>query len=120
MESELTTGGGKRGPGTVTRIGAGVPHALADPRERLELLCDSGSFRALRSGVVSRAIQGQPGDGVTVGAGQVNGRPIVCYAEDPSFMGGSLGETHADSIVRALDLAGSAGTPIIGLSLIHI
>jgi acetyl-CoA carboxylase carboxyltransferase component len=114
MESELTTGGGKRGPGSVTRIGSGVPHVLADPRERLQLLCDSGSFRALRSGVVSRKIQGQPGDGVTVGAGQVNGRPIVCYAEDPSFMGGSLGETHADSIVRALDLAGSAGTPIIG------
>ena len=48
-----------------------------------------------------------------VGAGQVNGRPIVCYAEDPSFMGGSLGEAHADSIVRAMELAASAGTPTV-------
>jgi methylmalonyl-CoA decarboxylase subunit alpha len=102
------------GDGTVIRLTGGVPHALAEPRERLVELCDPGSFRALRSGVMSRTVAGQPGDGVMVGAGQVNGRPIVCYAEDPSFMGGSLGEAHADSIVRAMELAATAGTPIVG------
>lgn len=91
-----------------------VPRSLADPRERLEMLCDPGSLRTLRSGVLSNRIDGQRGDGVLVAVGRANGRPIVCYAEDPSFMGGSLGEAHADSIVRALELAGSAATPIIG------
>ena len=116
MASELTTGGGTSDEGTITRLHTGVPHALAEPRDRLELLCDPGSFRTLRSGVKSRNVDGQPGDGVLVGAGQVNGRPVVCYAEDPSFMGGTLGEAHADSIVRAMELAASAGTPIIGFT----
>ena len=46
---------------------AGIPRSLADPRERLEMLCDPGSFRSLRSAVQSRNVRGQAGDGVTVG-----------------------------------------------------
>ncbi|HEY8639347.1 MAG TPA: acyl-CoA carboxylase subunit beta [Solirubrobacterales bacterium] len=111
MASDAIT---ERGGGTPSHLRGDVPRSLAEPRERLEMLCDPGSFRTLRSGVLSRNIEGQPGDGVLVGVGRVSGRPLVCYAEDPSFMGGSLGETHADSIVRALELASSAGTPIVG------
>jgi acetyl-CoA carboxylase carboxyltransferase component len=111
MASDAIT---ERGGGTPSQLRGEVPRSLAEPRERLEMLCDPGTFRALRTGVVSRNIDGQPGDGVLVGVGQVSGRPLVCYAEDPSFMGGSLGEAHADSIVRALELADSAGTPIVG------
>jgi methylmalonyl-CoA decarboxylase subunit alpha len=86
------------------------------PLERLEALCDPGSFRALRTGVNSprageRAI---PGDGVVAGAGRVAGRPVFCYSEDPSFMGGSLGEEHAETIVGVMRLAGRAGAPIVG------
>ena len=44
----------------------------------------------------------RPGDGVIAGAGRVDGRPVFCYAQDPSYLGGSLGEQHADSIVRVL------------------
>jgi acetyl-CoA carboxylase carboxyltransferase component len=54
------------------------------------------------------------GDGVIAGAGRVDGRPIFCYAQDPSYLGGSLGEQHADSIVRVLRLAGRAGAPVVG------
>ena len=87
----------------------------ATPRERLELLCDPGSFQSLRSAVASRSGRGgHEGDGVLVGAGTVGGRPVYCYAQDPSFMGGSLGEAHADSIVGLMELAGRAGAPIVG------
>jgi acetyl-CoA carboxylase carboxyltransferase component len=55
-----------------------------------------------------------PGDGVVAGAGRVNGRPVFCYAQDASFLGGSLGEAHADSIVRMFELAGRAKAPIVG------
>ena len=48
------------------------------------------------------------GDGVVGGAGRVDGRPVFCYAQDPSYVGGSLGELHADTIVRVLRLAGRA------------
>ena len=39
---------------------------------------------------------------------------MYCYAQDQSFAGGSLGEAHADTIVRVMQLAGRAGVPVIG------
>ncbi|MBA3866960.1 MAG: methylmalonyl-CoA carboxyltransferase, partial [Solirubrobacterales bacterium] len=48
------------------------------------------------------------------GAGEVAGRPVFCYSQDPSFLGGSLGEVHADTIVRLLRMAGDAGAPVVG------
>jgi acetyl-CoA carboxylase carboxyltransferase component len=86
------------------------------PSERVHGLCDPGSFQPLRSGVISRraGAPARAGDGVLAGAGEVLGRPVFCYAQDPSFMGGSLGEAHADSIVRVMELAGRAGAPVVG------
>ena len=86
------------------------------PVDRLEALCDEGSFRALRSGVVSirAGDRARSGDGVVAGAGTVDGRPVFCYSEDPTFMGGSLGEAHAETIVRVLRMAGDAGAPAVG------
>ena len=42
------------------------------------------------------------------------GRPVHCYAQDSSVVGGSLGRAHADSIVRVMELAARAGTPVVG------
>jgi acetyl-CoA carboxylase carboxyltransferase component len=86
------------------------------PVERLEALCDRGSLTLLRSDVRSRRMgeTARPGDGVIAGAGRVDGRPVFCYAQDPSYLGGSLGEQHAESIVKVLRLAGRAGAPVIG------
>jgi len=85
--------------------------------ERIELLCDPGSVRTIRSAVASRRATGpaRRGDGVVAGSATVAGRPIVCYAQDETFAGGSLGEAHADSIVRVLGHARDAGVPAIGL-----
>jgi acetyl-CoA carboxylase carboxyltransferase component len=87
-----------------------------DARGWIEALCDPGSFRPLRSGVLSDRLgdRARAGDGVVAGAGEVGGRPVFCYAQDPSFMGGSLGEEHANSIVRVMELAGRAGAPVVG------
>jgi acetyl-CoA carboxylase carboxyltransferase component len=86
------------------------------PIARLEALCDPGSLTLLRSDVRSRRIgaRAQGGDGVIAGAGRVDGRPVFCYAQDPSFLGGSLGEAHAESILRVLELAGRARAPVVG------
>ena len=43
----------------------------------------------------------------------MDGRPIACYAQDGGFLGGSLGERHADTIVRVLQTAGRAGIPAV-------
>src|SRR3954471_9582979 len=89
---------------------------VLSPVERLEALCDRGSLTLLRSDVRSRRMgdNARPGDGVIAGAGRVDGRPVFCYAQDPSYLGGSLGEQHADSIVKVLRLAGRAGAPVVG------
>jgi acetyl-CoA carboxylase carboxyltransferase component len=85
------------------------------PFQRLEALCDPRSFRPIRTAVASRQAEAGPlGDGVVAGAGTVGGRPVFCYAQDPSVMGGSLGEAHAESIVRVMRLAGRAGAPVVG------
>src|ERR671914_975854 len=83
------------------------------PVERLEALCDRGSLTLLRSDVRSRRMgdTARAGDRVIAGAGRVDGRPVFCYAQDPSYLGGSLGEQHADSIVRVLRLARRARAP---------
>jgi acetyl-CoA carboxylase carboxyltransferase component len=54
------------------------------------------------------------GDGILAAAGTVDGRQVFCFAQDPSFAGGSLGEAHADSVVRVMELAGRARVPVIG------
>src|ERR671922_1887920 len=84
--------------------------------ERLEALCDPGSLHVIRSTVTPRRPSRRisPGDGVVGAAGRIAGRPIYCYAQDQTFVGGSLGEAHADTIVRVMKLAGRAGAPVIG------
>jgi len=43
----------------------------------------------------------------------VGGRPIVCYAQDSSIAGGSVGAAEADVVVRALRHSRSAEVPLV-------
>ena len=94
------------GPGPTLRL---------SPYERLEALCDPGSLEVLRSRVVSGRLGARaiPGDGVVGATATVAGRPIACYAEDGKVLGGSLGERHADTIVRVIEMAGRARMPVV-------
>ena len=93
-----------------------TPPVRLTPHERLEALCDPGTIRVLRSGVSSHRLGARAlaGDGVVGATGTVDGRPIACYAQDGTFLGGSLGERHADTIVRVLQTAGRARIPVVG------
>jgi acetyl-CoA carboxylase carboxyltransferase component len=86
------------------------------PLERLELLCDRGTLHLIRSEVTSLAMgeKARSGDGVLGGSGMVAGRPVFCYAQDSSFAGGSLGEAHANTITRVLELADRGRAPVVG------
>ncbi len=92
-----------------------APARRLDPLERLEALCDPGTVQPLRSRVTSSRLGARavPGDGVLGATGAVDGRPVACYAEDGSYLGGSLGERHADTIVRVLETAERARIPVV-------
>ncbi|MHB1538658.1 MAG: acyl-CoA carboxylase subunit beta [Solirubrobacteraceae bacterium] len=98
------------------RVAVVEPPARLTPLQRLHELFDEGSFQPLRTGVRSRRMgeRARDGDGVIAGHGRVAGRPVCCYAQDGSFAGGSLGESHAESIVETLRLAGRAKVPVVG------
>ncbi len=91
-------------------------------RGRLEAFFDAGSFveldpfvvhRSERFGMAERRILG---DGVVTGWGEVDGRPVAAFAQDATVFGGSLGEGHAQNIVKAMDLAAKAGVPFVGFN----
>jgi acetyl-CoA carboxylase carboxyltransferase component len=91
-------------------------------RERLDLLFDEGTFREIDMFVKHRSTNFNmptteiPSDGVITGHGLVNGRPVFAYAQDFTSRGGSLGEQHAQKMVKVMDLAMKAGVPIIGMN----
>jgi acetyl-CoA carboxylase carboxyltransferase component len=87
--------------------------ASLTPLQLLRRVCDTGSLELIRTAARTRGLEGTPGDGVLGGAGEIDGRPVLCFAQDQAVLGGSLGQTHAETIVRILDLAERAGAPVI-------
>ncbi len=91
-------------------------------RERITLLLDEGSFEELGKFVMHRGKdfgldkEYYLGDGVVTGYGLVNGRLVYIFSQDFTVFGGSLSETHAEKIVKVMDLAMQNGAPIIGLN----
>lgn len=91
-------------------------------RERIAALLDEGSFVELDRFVQHRCTNfGQekkqlPGEGVTTGYGTVDGRLVYVFAQDFTVEGGSLGEMHANKIVKVQRLSLKMGAPCIGLN----
>jgi propionyl-CoA carboxylase beta chain len=91
-------------------------------RERVSLLLDEGSFEELDKFVMHRSKdfgldkEHYLGDGVVTGYGTVNGRLVYVYSQDFTVFGGSLSETHAEKIVKIMDMAMKNGAPVIGLN----
>ncbi len=91
-------------------------------RERIDFILDEGSFEEIGMFVTHRATefglekQQYLGDGVITGYGKIDGRSVVIFAQDFTVFGGSLSETHAEKIVKAMDLALKSKIPIIGLN----
>lgn len=90
--------------------------------ERIEYLLDDGTFcefdtfvehRCTKFGLADRS---QPGDAVVTGHGQIDGRTVVVYAHDFTFLGGSVSEVVGDKVCKVLDWALDNGVPVIGLN----
>jgi propionyl-CoA carboxylase beta chain len=91
-------------------------------RERVELLVDEGSFEEIDMFVKHRSKdfgldkEHYLGDGVVTGFAKIDGRPVVLYSQDFTVFGGSLSETHAEKIVKIMNMAMRTGIPVIGLN----
>ena len=113
---EARLGGGSR------RIEAQHAKGKLTARERIDLLLDEGSFQELGAFVIQRQNgftndkQTFYGDGVITGYGTIDGRLVYVFSQDFTVFGGSLGEAHAEKIVRLMDLALKNGAPLIGLN----
>jgi acetyl-CoA carboxylase carboxyltransferase component len=91
-------------------------------RERLGLLFDEGSFHEIEPLRRHRATgfgleRNRPyTDGVVTGWGKVEGRTVFAYAHDFRSFGGALGEAHAAKIHKIMDMAITAGAPLVSLN----
>lgn len=115
-KAEIALGGGRE------RIEAQHKQNKLTARERIDILFDEGSFVELdvfvshRSNNFDMPDKHAPGDGVVTGYGTVDGRLVYAYAQDFTVMGGSLGEYHAEKIVKVQKMALKMGAPIVGLN----
>ncbi|MDP2953742.1 MAG: carboxyl transferase domain-containing protein, partial [Chloroflexota bacterium] len=116
LKAEARLGGGEE------RLARQHERGKLTARERVELLLDEGSFHELGMLVAHRSHdfgldkQHYLGDGVVTGYGTIEGRLVYIFSQDFTVLGGSLSETHAEKIVKIMDLAMKNGAPVIGLN----
>ena len=90
--------------------------------ERIDALLDEGSFQQLdglarhRSHAFGLEKSRPYGDGVIIGYGTVDGRPVAVFAQDFTVFGGSLGEVFGEKIQKVMDFAMKTGCPVVGLN----
>ena len=114
-EARLRLGGGEKA------LAKRKEQGKLTARERLELLFDPGSFVEIDLHVRHRGTElgmdqrETPADGVITGFGTVDGRTVYAFSQDFTVMGGSLGEMHAQKIVKVQQMAMKAGCPIVGI-----
>jgi propionyl-CoA carboxylase beta chain len=91
-------------------------------RERVDLLCDNGTFREMDMLVHHHATQlgldktVPLGDGVVTGFAEVLGKKVYLFSQDFTVLGGSLAEMHGKKICKIMDMALKTGAPVIGLN----
>ena len=91
-------------------------------QERIDLLFDPGTFVEIDTLVTPRYDKymdgrgSRYGDGVVTGFGEINGRKVFVASQNAAVMGGSLGEMHANKIVKAMQMAIKYGCPFLALN----
>ena len=106
--------------GGQSRIDAQHQRGKLTARERIARLLDDGTFEELDPFALPHSEQvgdgkSSLGDAVATGFGKVDGRHVFLYSQDFTVQGGSLSETVARKVCKAMDLAMKNGAPIVGL-----
>ena len=86
-------------------------------RERIAMLLDADSFVEVdsfvqhRSGDFNMHLHRPYGDGVVAGHGKIDGRRVVCFAQDYAVFDGTMGEMHARKIAKVAEFAEKSQLP---------
>lgn len=88
-------------------------------RERIEKLFDAGTFKEIDLWI--RPIKTDfdidkgelPGDAVTTGIGEINGRPFYVFSHDFTVAGGTFGAAFHHKVTRIMEMALEKGLPYI-------
>lgn len=90
-------------------------------RERVDHLCDDGSFVEIdalarhRSGLYGMDRSRPVSDGVVTGYGTVDGRQVCVFSQDGTVFDGTVGEVHAEKLIKVMELALRSGVPLVGV-----
>jgi len=100
---------------TPARCESGISGQGLTPHERIRALCDPGTVEVMRAATGSAGPGGESrdGEGVVGATGEVEGRPVACFAQDGRVAGGAVGDRQAATICRVLHLAARAKVPLV-------
>ena len=90
-------------------------------KERVLSILDENTFVEIdafvnhRSGDNNLHLHRPLGDGVIAGHGMIDGRRVVCFSQDASVFEGSIGEMHAQKILKIFQFAEKSLLPVIAI-----
>jgi acetyl-CoA carboxylase carboxyl transferase subunit beta len=109
-------------------------HFRVSARDRVQQLCDPGSFeemfqdvepadplkfvdkKAYKDRIKSEQAKSGNPDAVICGKGFIKGRPIMMAVMDPTFMMGSMGSVVGEKITRTIETAADEKLPLLIVS----
>ncbi|BCK52359.1 acyl-CoA carboxylase subunit beta [Nocardia wallacei] len=98
--------------GVAKRARKGIPSA----RDRINMLLDPGTFVEIGALVRNPSIKDALyGDGVVIGHGLVEGRPVAVFSHDQTVYGGSVGEMFGRKVCTIMEFAAKVGCPVVGI-----
>lgn len=107
-------------------------HLRMAARQRVELLCDAGSFEEWDEDLTSKDPLGFPDypvklhksrtgtgekEGVVCGRAKIGGWPCAFFAMEPGFMMGSMGGVVGEKITRLFEQATQEKLPVVGVTV---
>lgn len=84
-------------------------------RERIEKLCDHGSFTEIGALASPAGAPALVADAIVVGLAEIDARPVVVMATDFTVAGGSNGELGNEKQRRGWEIAATRGIPVVML-----
>ncbi len=101
------------------------------PRDRINLICDKGSFKEIAGNVTSKDFLGFPSyaeklekakaqtgetEAVVCGSAKIGGNKCVVFVMDSRFIMASMGSAVGERVTRAFEYATEKKLPIIGFT----